>query len=339
MQEKITEIKKALPGALENAKTIAELEKVHQQFLSRKGAISALMQSLGSMPKEERPAAGQAINQLRDWAQNQLDSKEALLAAQELNARYKSETIDVTLPSKESPVGGFHPISLVRAQLTQAFRGLGFTVVESPEVELVRYCFDMLNVQPGHPSRDRQDTFYVNEDVVLRPHTSPGQIRTMEKISPPLKVVVPGRVFRSDDDSSHTPMFHQMEGLVVDRGLNLCDLLGLLETLAKTIFAPDTTARFRPSFFPFTEPSVEVDISCFACSGDGCGLCKGTGWIEILGAGVVHRKVLLGCGIDPDEFSGLAFGAGLERIAMLKYGIGNIQILYENDVRMLSQFR
>jgi len=338
MQDLIEQLRSQIGVQIAEAEDTAQLSAVHARFLGKKGEVSALMQGLGKLSKEERPAAGQLINQLRDWATEQLKLKESGLAQRELAVRYKQEGIDVTLPGTGRGLGSAHPISLVRAELCRVFAGLGFEVVESPEVELVRYCFDALNVPPNHPSRDRQDTFYINEDVVLRPHTSPGQIRTMEKGQPPIKVVVPGRVFRNDDDTSHTPMFHQIEGLVVDKGLSLCDLLGLLTTLAKAMFEPDTDVRFRPSYFPFTEPSVEVDVSCFVCSGSGCGLCKGTGWIEILGAGVVHRSVLAGCGIDPDEYSGLAFGAGLERMAMLKYGISNIQILYDNDLRMLRQF-
>ena len=338
MQQLIDQLKSQIANQLAQAKDTAELSAVHAQYLGKKGEVSALMQSLGKLSKEERPAAGQLINQLRDWASEQLGLKELDLAQRELALRYEQESLDVTLPGTGSELGSAHPISLVRAELSRAFAGLGFEVVESPEVETTHYCFTALNVPPNHPSRDRQDTFYISEDVVLRPHTSPGQIRTMEKQKPPIKAVVPGRVFRNDDDASHTPMFHQIEGLVVDKGLNLCDLLGLLNTLAKALFEPDTSVRFRPSYFPFTEPSVEVDVSCFVCAQGGCSLCKGTGWIEILGAGVVHRKVLAGCGIDPDEYSGLAFGAGLERMAMLKYGIGNIQILYDNDLRMIRQF-
>ncbi|MCL2579534.1 MAG: phenylalanine--tRNA ligase subunit alpha [Oscillospiraceae bacterium] len=340
MEKRISELRQEIADALSKAKDTAILSGIHSRYLSKKGEISSLMQGLGKLSKEERPAAGQLINQFRDWAEATLKEKEGALKEAELAARYKKEAIDVTLPGTLRPTGSLHPISLVRAELTQAFMGLGFSVVESPEVELEHYCFTALNVPPGHPSRDRQDTFYMGEtdEVLLRPHTSPGQIRTMEKQKPPLKVVVPGRVFRSDDDTSHTPMFHQMEGLVVDKNLNLCDLHGLLDVLAKAMFDEHVHIRFRPSFFPFTEPSVEVDVSCFVCDGKGCGLCKSTGWIEILGAGVVHRKVLAGCGIDPDEYSGLAFGVGLERVAMLKYGIGNIQILYDNDLRMLGQF-
>ena len=338
MQARIEELRQLIAAEVENAANTGALGEVHQRYLSKKGEISALMQGLGKLSKEERPAAGQLINQFRDWAEDLLKTKEAALKDKELALRYEQEAIDVTLPGIGRPMGNLHPISVVRGELEQVFIGLGFNVVESPEIDLEYYCFTALNVPPDHPSRDRQDTFYITDDVVLRPHTSPGQIRTMEKQRPPLKVVVPGRVFRSDDDNSHTPMFHQMEGLVVDKNLNLCDLHGLLDVLAKAMFDEDVSIRFRPSFFPFTEPSVEVDVSCFVCASKGCSLCKGTGWIEILGAGVVHRKVLAGCGIDPDEYSGLAFGVGLERVAMLKYGIGNIQILYDNDIRMLRQF-
>ena len=338
MQSKIEQLKLQITAELEKAQDTKALGEVHQRHLGKKGEISALMQELGKLSKEERPAAGQLINDFRDAVERDLGKKEQALREKELRLRYEREAIDVTLPGVKRPKGNLHPISLVRRQWEHVFQGLGFTVVESPEIDLEYYCFTALNVPQNHPSRDKQDTFYINDDVVLRPHTSPGQIRTMEKLSPPLKVVVPGRVFRSDDSPKHSPMFHQMEGLVVDKNLNLCDLHGLLHTLAKAMFAPDVDIRFRPSYFPFTEPSVEVDVSCFACSGNGCSLCKGVGWIEILGAGVVHRNVLAVCGIDPDEYSGLAFGVGLERVAMLKYGISNIQILYDNDIRMLRQF-
>ena len=338
MQQRIEELKAQITAEIEQAGDTKALGDVHQRYLGKKGEVSALMQGLGKLSKEERPAAGQLINQFRDAVESQLKAKEGALKQKELLLRYEWEAIDVTLPGERHRAGNLHPISLVRQELEQVFAGLGFTVVKSPEVELEYYNFTALNVPMNHPSRDRQDTFYITDDVVLRTHTSPGQIRTMEKQRPPLKVVVPGRVFRPDDDGTHTPMFHQIEGLVVDKNLNLCDLHGLLDTFVKAMFAEDSSIRFRPSFFPFTEPSVEVDVSCFVCAGGGCSLCKGTGWIEILGAGVVNRKVLAGCGIDPDEYSGLAFGAGLERIAMLKYGIGNIQILYDNDLRMLRQF-
>ena len=340
MQEKIEQLRGEIAARLKQVGDTAALSELHSRYLSKKGEVSALMQGLGKLSKEERPAAGALINRFRDWAEGALKEKEGALKEKELAARYRDEAIDVTLPGVRRPVGNPHPISLVRARLTEVFQGLGFSVVESPEIELEQYCFTALNIPANHPSRDRQDTFYTGEsdEVLLRPHTSPGQIRTMLKQKPPLKVVVPGRVFRSDDDNSHTPMFHQMEGLVVDKNLSLCDLRGLLDILAKAMFDADVQIRFRPSFFPFTEPSVEVDVSCFVCGGKGCGLCKGTGWIEILGAGVVHRKVLAWCGVDPDVYSGLAFGVGLERVAMLKYGIGNIQILYDNDLRMLRQF-
>jgi len=339
MQARIEELRRQVAIELEKAEDTKALGEVHQRYLGKKGEISALMQGLGKLSKEERPAAGQLINEFRDTVEADLGIKEQALKEKELLRRYEREAVDVTLPGVRRPKGNLHPISLVRRQWEHVFQGLGFTVVESPEIDLEYYCFTALNIPQNHPSRDKQDTFYINDEVVLRQHTSPGQIRTMEKNPPPLKVVVPGRVFRSDDNTSrHTPMFHQMEGLVVDKNLNLCDLRGLLDTLAKAMFAPDVEIRFRPSHFPFTEPSVEVDVSCFVCGRKGCSLCKGAGWIEILGAGVVHPKVLSVCGIDPDEYSGLAFGVGLERVAMLKYGISSIQILYDNDIRMLRQF-
>lgn len=243
------------------------------------------------------------------------------------------------MPSKKRKAGHLHPVTLVRNELIDAFTGMGFTIFEGPEIDDDFHNFTALNVSKDHPARDKQDTFYINDDLLLRTHTSTGQIRALETMEPPFKIISPGRVFRCDDDGTHAPMFHQMEGLVIDKNLSLCDLQGLLDTLAKTVFDKDTKTRFRPSFFPFTEPSVEVDVTCCECHGAGCSLCKGTGWIEILGGGVVNRKVIENCGLDADVYSGLAFGTGLDRIAMLKYGVNNIHLLYDGDVRISDQFR
>ena len=257
----------------------------------------------------------------------------------ELEARNRREAVDITLPGKGMPLGGLHPLTLVTSEMINIFAGMGFEVFEGPEIEDDDHNFTRLNVPKDHPSRDMQDTFYLENDLLLRTQTSGGQIRVMDMKKPPIKVLVPGRVFRSDSDATHSPMFHQMEGLVVDKGITLCDLQGMLDKLVQQIFDADVRTRLRPSYFPFTEPSVEVDVSCFECGGKGCGLCKHTGWIEVLVGGVVHPHVLENCGIDPSVYSGIAFGIGIERITMLKYGINNIGLLFENDLRFLKQFR
>ena len=256
-----------------------------------------------------------------------------------MDARNAAETVDITMPAKIRPQGALHPITLVKNQIIDAFAGMGFQVFDAPEIDDDDHNFTRLNVPKDHPARDMQDTFYLTEDLLLRTQTSNGQIRTMDRVKPPIKVLIPGRVFRSDSDATHSPMFHQMEGLVVDKGITLCDLQGMLNELVKQLFGNGTRTRLRPSYFPFTEPSVEVDVSCFECGGCGCSLCKGTGWIEVLGGGVVNRRVLENCNIDPDEYSGFAFGIGIERIAMLKYGINNMGLLFENDLRFLKQFQ
>jgi len=256
----------------------------------------------------------------------------------ELEARNRQEAVDITLPAKTRPMGSLHPLTQVKNEIINVFSGMGFDVFEGPEIEDDDHNFTRLNVPKDHPSRDMQDTFYLEDDLLLRTQTSGGQIRVMDQQKPPIKVLVPGRVFRSDSDATHSPMFHQMEGLVVDKGITLCDLQGLLDKFVQQLFDADVRTRLRPSYFPFTEPSVEVDVSCFECAGKGCSLCKHTGWIEVLGGGVVHPKVLENCGIDPAEYSGIAFGIGIERITMLKYGINNIGLLFENDLRFLKQF-
>ncbi len=338
MKEKIQALRERIEQSLAAAETTSSLREIRSAFLSRTGEIPALMKQLGALPKEERPGAGKYINEFKDWASGLIERREAELAARELEARYARETVDITMPAEAAPQGSLHPVTLVRDELTRIFSGMGFTVYEGREIEDDYHNFTALNQPKDHPARDKQDTFYITDDILLRTHTSPCQIHMMETTPPPFKVICPGRVFRCDDDATHAPMFHQMEGLVIDRGLSLCDLHGLLDTLAKAMFSSDARTRFRPSYFPFTEPSVEVDVSCFECGGKGCRLCKGTGWIEILGGGVVNRRVIENCGLDPDEWTGLAFGAGIERIAMLKYGLNNIHLFYDGDVRILSQF-
>ena len=282
---------------------------------------------------------GQLINGLRAELEEALAAREAEVSLRLKNARLAEEKVDVTLPGKAAAKGGLHPLNIVLEDLIDIFRSMGFDVVDGPEVETEHYCFEALNVPKDHPARDMQDTFYLAEDLLLRTQTSAAQIRVMENRKPPIRIICPGRVFRADEvDATHSPVFHQVEGLVVDKGITLCDLKGVLEQFAHEIYGPDTKVRFRPSFFPFTEPSVEVDVSCSACGGTGCRVCKGAGWIEILGAGMVHPRVLAGCGIDPEVYSGFAFGIGLDRLTTTRYKISDIRLLFENDQRFLTQF-
>ena len=314
MKEKIEEIRARLEESVARAKTGKELFELKAKYiLGKAGEIPALMKELGKADKEERPKLGQLINGLKDRANE--------------------------LFAVKSAEGSLHPVTLVKNELVDIFAGMGFKVLETQEIEDDFHNFTALNTPKEHPARDKQDTFYITDDFMLRTHTSPGQIRSLTSLEPPFKVLIPGRVYRADDDATHSPMFHQMEGLVIDKKITLCDLQGMLDVLVRRMFSKDVKTRFRPSFFPFTEPSVEVDVSCFECGGKGCKLCKGTGWIEILGGGIVNRKVLENCGVNPDEWTGFAFGFGLDRIAMLKNGINNIRVLYEGDLRALKQFK
>ncbi len=301
-------------------------------------ALKDIMSGMRDLPKEDRPAFGKLVNEYKQNIESLFEAREVVVRQMEMEAKYAKERIDITMPGKKYTGGALHPITLVKNELIDIFAGMGFTVFEGPEIETDYYNFTALNTPKDHPARDMQDTFYLAENLLLRTQTSAGQIRVMEKDAPPIKILSPGRVFRSDDDATHSPMFHQMEGLVVDKGITLCDLQGMLAEFAKKMFTSATKVRLRPSYFPFTEPSVEVDLSCSECGGKGCRLCKGTGWIEVLGAGMVNRHVLENCGVDPDEYTGFAFGMGIERIAMLKYGINNIKTLFENDTRFLEQF-
>ena len=319
--------------------TSKELIELKMEYLGKGGKISALSKGMRDVPAEERPEAGRLLGELRAWAEEQFDAREKELKRRELAAKVAGERIDVTMPAKFHAGGSVHPVTLVRRELEEIFSGMGFNIFEGPEIERDYYNFQALNIPADHPARDMQDTFFVGGEYLLRSQTSSGQIRVMEKQTPPIKVLSPGRVYRSDSDATHSPMFHQMEGLVVDKGITLCDLKGILDEFARRMFTAETKTRFRPSYFPFTEPSVEVDLSCKNCGGKGCRICKGTGWIEVLGAGMVNRRVLENCGIDPDVYTGFAFGIGLERIAMIKYGIGDIRLLFENDVRFLRQFK
>ena len=338
MQAMIDELAKQAAESLGQVSGKETLASFWQEYLSKNGKIPALMKNLRTVAPEERPAMGKIINELKAKVQADYDAAAEQVKQAELAARNAAETVDITLPAKTRSVGGLHPLTLITNQIIDVFSGMGFSVGTFPEIEDDDHNFTRLNVPKNHPARDMQDTFYVADDIVLRTQTSGGQIRVMDMEKPPIKVLVPGRVFRSDSDATHSPMFHQMEGLVVDKGITLCDLQGMLDKFVQALFGADVKTRLRPSYFPFTEPSVEVDVSCFECGGKGCPLCKHTGWIEVLGAGVVHHSVLENCGIDPNVYSGFAFGIGIERIAMLKYGINNIGLMFENDLRFLKQF-
>ena len=339
MQNKIEALRQQVQEDLQKVKDQATLSQFWQMYLSKNGQVPSLMKELKNVAKEERPLMGKLINEVKNDVQALYEKAAEEVKKAELAARNAAETVDITLPAKTRPAGGLHPLTLVRSEIIDAFAGMGFSVFEAPEIDDDDHNFTRLNVPKDHPARDMQDTFYLTDEWLLRTQTSNGQIRAMDTMTPPFKILSPGRVFRSDSDATHSPMFHQMEGLVVDKGITLCDLQGMLDELVKNLFGPGTRTRLRPSYFPFTEPSVEVDVSCFECGGKGCSLCKGTGWIEVLGGGVVNRRVLENCHIDPDVYSGFAFGIGMERIAMLKYGIDNIGLMFENDLRFLKQFQ
>ena len=339
MKEKLLNIKELASNDVQSATSLKELNDVKVKYFGKSGFITELSKGMKDVPKEERPNVGKMINEVRTEIEETFSSREAVLKKEERTKTYINEAIDITMPSKSKNVGALHPITLVRNELIDAFTGMGFSIYEGPEIEVDYYNFQMLNIPKDHPARDMQDTFYINENILLRTQTSSGQARVMLKTQPPIKILSPGKVYRSDSDASHSPMFHQMEGLVVDKGITLCDLKGTLDEFVKIMFGKDTKTRLRPSYFPFTEPSVEVDVSCSECHGKGCKLCKGTGWIEILGAGIVNKKVLEDCGIDSNVYSGYAFGMGIERIAILKYKIPDIRLFFENDVRFLKQFK
>ena len=337
MKEKLKQIR---VEALEQiASDAADLEQIKVKYLGKKGELTAVLRGMGALSAEERPVIGQLANEVRAEIETAIGEKVKVLQAQALEQKLKAEKLDVTMPGTPVPMGHIHPLTQVQRELEDIFIGMGFSIVEGPEVELDYYNFQALNIPENHPARDTQDTFYIGENVLLRSQTSPVQVRTMEHQKPPIRIISPGRVYRSDAlDATHSPLFHQLEGLVVDKGITMGDLKGTLEIFAKKLFGESTKIRFRPHHFPFTEPSAEVDVSCFVCGGKGCRLCKGEGWIEILGAGMVHPFVLSNCGIDPKVYSGFAFGLGIERITMTKYGIDDIRLFYENDERFLEQF-
>jgi phenylalanyl-tRNA synthetase alpha chain len=339
MREKLEVIKRQSTQELESVNNLQQLEELRIKYLGKKGELTQVLRGMGSLSAEERPIIGQLANEIRDYINEKIEETAYVLKRRELENRLRTEFIDVTMPSKRKELGNKHPITKVLDEIKEIFIGMGFSVVEGPEVEKAYYNFDALNVAKYHPARDMQDTFYITEDILLRTQTSPMQVRTMEQSKPPIRVIVPGRVYRADEiDATHSPMFHQIEGLVVDKGITMANLKGTLDVFAKKLYGDSVRTKFRPHHFPFTEPSAEMDCSCFACGGKGCRVCKGSGWIEVLGAGMVHPNVLRNAGIDPEVYSGFAFGLGLDRIVMLKYGIEDLRLMFENDKRFLSQF-
>lgn len=339
MRSQLEQIKENALKELHDCLEGKGLDALRVKYLGKKGELTTILKQMGKLSAEERPVIGQMANEVRQTLEDAVARRQEELKAKELDRRLASEKLDITMPGKTRAEGGLHPLSIVQEDLIDIFRSMGFDVVDGPEIETDYYCFEALNVPKDHPARDMQDTFYLGENLLLRTQTSAAQIRTMEGRRPPIRIVCPGRVYRADDlDATHSPIFHQMEGLVVDKGITMCDLKGCLEQFVHEIYGPETKVRFRPSFFPFTEPSVEVDVSCSACGGKGCRVCKGAGWIEILGAGMVHPRVLKGCGIDPDVYTGFAFGIGLDRLTTTRYKISDIRLLFENDQRFLEQF-
>lgn len=339
MKEQLQNIKETTLAEIAAISDAKALEDLRVKVLGKKGELTAILKQMGGLSAEERPVIGQLANEVRTEIEKALSDKQAALKSAQLAEQLESESVDVTMPGVRFEAGKRHPLNIVLEDLKSIFRGMGYTVVDGPEVEETKYVFDMLNTDEGHPARDPQDTFYITDKILLRTQTSSVQIRTMLKEKPPIAIISPGRVYRSDAvDATHSPIFHQCEGLVIDKKVRFSDLKGTLEIWAKRLYGEDIKLRFRPHHFPYTEPSAEVDLQCFKCGGTGCPLCKGEGWIEMLGSGMVHPQVLINCGIDPDEYSGFAFGIGLERIAMMRYNIDDMRLLYENDSRFLTQF-
>ena len=339
MKEKLQSIREEALKQIQSADVPEKLNDVRVRFLGKKGELTAVLKGMKDVAAEERPKVGQMVNEVRQEIEGILDETKKKMDAKIREEKLKAEVIDVTLPSKKNVVGHRHPNTIAQEEVERIFIGMGYEVVEGPEIEYDLYNFEKLNIPADHPAKDEQDTFYINKDIVLRTQTSPVQARVMEQGKLPIRMISPGRVFRSDEvDATHSPSFHQIEGLVVDKNISFADLKGTLEVFAKELFGPETKTKFRPHHFPFTEPSAEVDVSCFKCGGKGCRFCKGSGWIEILGCGMVHPHVLEMCGIDSEEYNGFAFGVGLERITLLKYEIDDMRLLYENDDRFLKQF-
>ena len=339
MKEKLTQIKAEALKQIEASEQLERLNEIRVNYLGKKGQLTAVLKGMKDVAAEDRPKVGQMVNETRAAIESLLEESKKKMERAIRAEKLKQEVIDVTLPSKKNMVGHRHPNTIALEEVERIFIGLGYEVVEGPEVEYDLYNFEKLNIPADHPAKDEQDTFYINKEIVLRTQTSPVQARTMEKGKLPIRMISPGRVFRSDEvDATHSPSFHQVEGLVIDKNITLADLKGTLAEFAREMFGEETKVKFRPHHFPFTEPSAEVDVSCFKCGGKGCRFCKGTGWIEILGCGMVHPQVLEMCGIDPEEYTGFAFGVGLERIALLKYEIDDMRLLDENDIRFLNQF-
>lgn len=339
MKEQLEKIKQEAVKQIEASDALDRLNEIRVAYLGKKGELTSVLKGMKNVDPEERPKVGQMVNEARAMIEAKLEETKQILARRAREAQMKAEVIDVTLPAKKANVGHRHPNTIALEELERIFTGMGYEVVEGPEIEYDEYNFTKLNIPEGHPAKDEQDTFYINKEIVLRTQTSPVQARTMEKGKLPIRMISPGRVFRSDEvDATHSPSFHQVEGLVIDKNITFADLKGTLAEFARELFGEQTKVKFRPHHFPFTEPSAEMDVSCFKCGGKGCRFCKGTGWIEILGCGMVHPHVLEMCGIDPEGYTGFAFGVGLERIALLKYEIDDMRLLYENDIRFLKQF-
>ena len=339
MQAQLNKILEEAKEQLQQAASVSDVDEIRVKLLGKKGKLTEILRGMGKLSPEERKTTGQMANSVRSEIEGLLERRFADMKAAAKEAKFKLEKIDVTEPGKEVTLGVKHPLTITIEEISKVFMSMGFSIAEGPEVETVFNNFDALNAGPDHPSRDMSDTFYITEDILLRTQTSPVQVRTLMKTKPPIKVISPGRCFRCDTpDATHSPMFHQIEGLIIDKNISFADLKGTLEVFAKELFGEDTKTKFRPHHFPFTEPSAEMDVSCFKCGGKGCRFCKGSGWIEILGCGMVHPHVLEMCGIDPEEYTGFAFGVGLERIALLKYEIDDMRLLYENDIRFLKQF-
>ena len=340
MQDQLKAIREHVIEELKSVQDSNALEQLRVRVLGKKGELTAILRGMGKVPAEERPAIGRIVNETREKLESAIDETAAALRAREKDFRLRREAIDVTLPGTERTAGSLHPMNIVLEDLLTIFTGMGFEAVEGPEIEYDRFNFELLNVPKNHPARDAQDTFYIDDNVVLRSQTSPVQARIMTTRKPPIRIISPGRVYRADEvDAMHSPVFHQIEGLVIDENISIADLKGTLDTFAKRLYGMGVSTRFRPSFFPFTEPSAEVDLTCASCGGKGCRMCKGTGWIEVLGAGMVNPRVLEMCGIDSKKYQGFAFGMGIERLTLLKYNVPDMRYLYENDVRFLKQFR
>ena len=339
MQEKLNSIKETALTEIASVTTTEAVQELKVKFLGKKGELTTILKSMGGLSKEERPVVGKMVNDVKKIVEEKLEEAAAKIKEKEKAEKLRSEVIDITLPGNKKVIGKRHPLELTLEKMKDIFISMGFTIEDGPEVELDHYNFEALNIPKNHPARSEQDTLYINDNIVLRTQTSPVQIRVMEKQEPPIKMISPGKVYRADSvDPTHSPIFYQMEGLVIDKGVTFADLKGTLELFAKKMFGDNVKTKFRPHHFPFTEPSAEMDATCFVCGGKGCNVCKNSGWIELLGCGMVHPQVLRNCGLDPEVYSGFAFGFGVDRMGMLNYGLDDIRLLYESDMRFLNQF-